>query len=74
MTHHFKIRPADKVRYIVFVSGEEVIDAKNVVATLNQAFAKVRPQESCAARHDNASLSILGHNFSAGRSTSLMGI
>jgi hypothetical protein len=36
----------DEVRNVVLVAGEEIIDAKDVVAVCKQAFAKMRTQEA----------------------------
>ena len=50
MAHEFEVRIAQKVRDVVLGAGEEVVDAKHIVALGQQPFAQVRAQKPRTAR------------------------
>jgi hypothetical protein len=48
------MRVGEKVRDVVLGSGEEIIDAQDVAAYVEEALAKMRAYETRAARDKNA--------------------
>jgi hypothetical protein len=44
--HQLEAGVIDEVRDVVLVAGEEIVDAEDVVALRQQAFAKMRTQEA----------------------------
>ena len=54
VTNEFKIRVRQKMNDVVFLAGEKIIEADDIVALGDEAIAKVRAQKARAAGHENA--------------------
>jgi hypothetical protein len=51
VSHHFETGVIQEVENIVFAAGEIIIDAKNIMALLQEFFAKMRSQKARTASH-----------------------
>lgn len=52
MAHQLKMRVAEQVADVFFGTGEEVIEAYDIVAIVQQALAQVRTQEAGTAGNE----------------------
>ena len=59
MPVYFKIGVVDQVDYIALGAGEKVVDTYDIVTLFQQSFAKMAPQESRSACHNNSFHGIL---------------
>ena len=51
VAHQFETVVADEVAEVLFVAGEEVVEADHFVAFFEQCVAEVGAQESCGSGH-----------------------
>jgi hypothetical protein len=65
MAHQLEVRVFQQVCDVVFGAGEEVVQADDIVAVVQQAFAQVRAEETGAAGDKGARAVELVFQFNA---------
>src|SRR5438876_2877969 len=64
VTRELEAGVVEQRQHVVARAGEEVVDAKNVMAALEQALTQMRSEETGTARHENPSSGQVLHRSS----------